>query len=50
MSTPINTKSRAVECLAASGAVPISIIERDGVCSIRAGSKSNTMLDLVSTV
>jgi hypothetical protein len=37
MSTPINTKTRAVEYLAATGAVPITLIERDGKCSIRAG-------------
>jgi hypothetical protein len=32
-------RKRALEYLAASGAVPISIIERDGVCSIHAGGK-----------
>jgi hypothetical protein len=30
-------RKRAVEYLHASGAVPISIIERDGVCSISTG-------------
>jgi hypothetical protein len=32
-------RKRAMEYLIASGAVPITIIERDGVCSISAGGK-----------
>ncbi|WP_156042264.1 hypothetical protein [Bradyrhizobium sp. URHD0069] len=43
-------RNRALEYLAASGAVPITIIERDGVCSIRAGGKPDRLSDLVSTV
>jgi hypothetical protein len=35
LAKPPNRK-RAVEYLAASGAVPITVIERDGACSIRA--------------
>jgi hypothetical protein len=36
LAKPPNRK-RAEQYLAASGAVPITIIEHDGVCSIRAG-------------
>src|SRR6266540_2540400 len=43
-------RKRALEYLAASGAVPISVTERDGVCSIRTGSKSETVSDIISTV
>jgi hypothetical protein len=34
-------RKRAVAYLAASGAVPITIIEHDGVCSIRTGTTTN---------
>src|SRR5438128_1739844 len=44
------SRKRALEYLAASGAVPITITERDGVCSIHAGGKSDKMSDIISTV
>jgi hypothetical protein len=44
LAKPSNRK-RAVEYLAASGVVPISVNERDGVCSIRAGGKSGNIPD-----
>jgi hypothetical protein len=49
LAKPPNRK-RAVEYLRASGAVPIAIIERDGACSIHAGSKSPNLGDIISTV
>ena len=49
LAKPPNRK-RALEYLEASGAVPITIIERDGVCTIHAGGKSETVSDIISTV
>lgn len=43
MPTKAPNRKRAVEYLRASGAVPISIIERDSVCSIHAGKISGTV-------
>jgi hypothetical protein len=42
-------RKRAEQYLAASGAVPITIIERDGACSISTASKLPTMGNSAST-
>jgi hypothetical protein len=47
MSAPINTKNPRHRISRTSGAVPITIIERVGVCSISTGGK---FTGLVSTV